>query len=140
MQAATKTSNGGDVLEAPSPATEPLRRMHRSRSMEDLSTEQFSSMADTTVVIFLEYVRNKTSARPARDHALMAETDRLRKRDKKKGFLRRLQSEPNGPGHGGKRPNDKFRARGPADGETACTVTELPKDICRAPAGALQIS
>ena len=119
MQDTARTSaacNGRNALEALPPA-KPAGRLQRSRSMEDLSTEQLHTMADDTVVIFLEYVRNKASARPARDHALMAERDRRqRKSGDKKGSLRRLQSEPNGPRHGGNRPSDKLRTRGPTEG------------------------
>ena len=83
-----------------------VRRLYRSRSMEELSTEQLHSTADDTVVIFLEYVRNKASARATSD-CNVAEIGRERisgsKKSKrttavhqKKESLRRLQSEPHG--------------------------------------------
>ena len=83
-----------------------VRRLYRSRSMEELSREQLHSTADDTVVIFLEYVRNKASARATGD-CNVAEIGRERisgsrksKRTtavrQKKESLRRLQSEPHG--------------------------------------------
>ena len=83
-------------------------RLLRSRSAEDLSKEQLKTTENATVVIFIEYVRKKASAR-SRAAAIdaMIEKDRREKwlagageKRREKGSLRRLQSEPNGPKNG----------------------------------------
>ena len=86
---------------------EPGGRLMRSRSAEDLSREQLKSTENDTVIIFIEYVRKKlgnTTPRTAElDEAIERERrereSRLRggEEKKKRGTLRRLQSEPNGP-------------------------------------------
>ena len=84
-------------------------RLPRSRSAEDLSQEQLKTTESDTVLIFIEYVRNKLdkSHHPRAgelDAKLEAEERRRRESIRMRGdgatarsSLRRLHSEPNGP-------------------------------------------
>ena len=78
-------------------------RLLRSRSAEDLSQEQLKTTESDTVLIFIEYVRNKLdkSSHPRAaelDAELEAESRRRREgRGRTRDSLRRLHSEPNGP-------------------------------------------
>ena len=83
-------------------------RMPRSRSAEDLSQEQLKTTESDTVLIFIEYVRNKLDktshpraadfdAELAAEGRRRRETARARQEATSKGSLRRLHSEPNGP-------------------------------------------
>ena len=100
--------------------TDESGRLLRSRSAEDLSQEQLKSTEDDTVLIFIEYVKNKldksTHQRPPEvDAELEAETRRRRDsraRERARGSLRRLHSEPNGPKTEEHRRNGECRGDG----------------------------
>ena len=98
----------GSVAGAPFAGT---GRLPRSRSAEDLSQEQLKTTESDTVLIFIEYVRNKLDKTTLRagelDAELEAEARKRRGSRSSRGdaggggrareSLRRLQSEPNGP-------------------------------------------
>jgi hypothetical protein len=114
-------------------------RLQRSRSAEDLSREKLKSTENDTVIIFIEYVRKKlgnTTPRTADlDEAIERERRQRETRShsgregkKKRGFLRRLQSEPNGPKNselwkhtGNDRADDELQSA-----HTKATETERP--------------
>ena len=83
-------------------------RLPRSRSAEDLSQEQLKTTESDTVLIFIEYVRNKLDkshhprageldAKLEAEAGKRRESMRLRGDGAAKSSLRRLHSEPNGP-------------------------------------------